>query len=158
MMQKVFSNKTRQTQSNELYQGKDLREATDWVFGHWAQKLFVAYHISCLKSQGVSVGTKLYVGNLSYSCDDHALGNMFAEIGDVASARVIKDRETGRSKGFGFVEMSSEDDARRAISQMNGRDIQGRPLTVNEARPQESRGSFGGGGGSRGGYATSSRY
>ena len=97
------------------------------------------------------LGTKLYVGNLAYSVDKSNLEEMFADFGTVASAQVIMDRETGRSKGFGFVEMGSEQEAQAAISGLNGKNVDGRNLTVNEARPQEPRsGGFGGGGARRG--------
>src|SRR5947199_10835150 len=95
------------------------------------------------------MGKKLYVGNLTYGVGDSDLEQMFAPHGTVQSAQVIMDRDTGRSKGFGFVEMGSDQEAQAAIAAMNGKDIQGRPLTVNEARPKEGGG--GGGGGGRGG-------
>jgi RNA recognition motif-containing protein len=97
----------------------------------------------------------LYVGNLPYSVSDADLEAMFAPHGTVQSAQVIMDRDTGRSKGFGFVEMGSAQEAQAAITAMNGKDIDGRKLTVNEARPREERrpgGGGGGGGGGRGGY------
>ena|SRR5690349_2645534 len=97
------------------------------------------------------MGKKLYVGNLSYSVRDSDLEEMFAAHGSVQSAQVIMDRDTGRSKGFGFVEMASDQEAQSAISALNGKDVAGRPLTVNEARPREE-GGRGGGGGGRGGY------
>jgi cold-inducible RNA-binding protein len=93
------------------------------------------------------VATKLYVGNLSFGMTDSDLQNLFESHGTVQSAQVIKDRETGRSKGFGFVEMGSGEEAKSAISALNGREIDGRALTVNEARPREDRG------GSRGGFS-----
>ena len=94
------------------------------------------------------MSSKLYVGNLPYSADDSSLRTNFAEYGDVTSAKVMMDRETGRSKGFGFVEMGSDAEAQAAINGMNGQAIDGRPLVVNEARPREERpGGFGGGGG-----------
>ncbi|WP_374263749.1 RNA recognition motif domain-containing protein [Zoogloea sp.] len=97
------------------------------------------------------MGTKLYVGNLPYSVDKSSLEDIFSAYGNVTSAQVIMDRETGRSKGFGFVEMGSDQEAQGAISGLNGKNIEGRNLTVNEARPQEPRsGGFGGGGGRRG--------
>ncbi len=92
------------------------------------------------------MGTKLYVGNLSYDIKKNDLEQMFAAHGTVTSAQVITDRETQRSKGFGFVEMGSEQEAQAAISALNGKDIDGRALTVNEARPQEPRSGGGGGG------------
>jgi RNA recognition motif-containing protein len=94
---------------------------------------------------------KLYVGNLSFGVTDSALEQMFAAHGSVVSAQIIMDRDTGRSKGFGFVEMSNDQEAQAAIAAMNGQQVEGRTLTVNEARPKESRGP-GGGGGGRGGY------
>ena len=99
------------------------------------------------------MSTKIYVGNLPYSVTDSSLQSNFAEFGGVSSAKVMTDRETGRSKGFGFVEMGSDAEAQAAINGMNGQPLQGRPLVVNEARPREERpGGYGGGGGSRGGY------
>jgi RNA recognition motif-containing protein len=95
------------------------------------------------------MGKKLYVGNLSYDVDSSGLEQMFAEFGTVQSAQIISDRETGRSKGFGFVEMSSDAEAQAAIAAMSGKQMGGRSLTVNEAKPREERG---GGGGGRGGY------
>jgi cold-inducible RNA-binding protein len=94
---------------------------------------------------------KLYVGNLSYSVTNQTLEDMFAPYGSVRSAQVIQDRETGRSKGFGFVEMNDANAAREAIKGLSEKEFDGRALTVNEARPREER-SGGGGGGSRGGY------
>jgi hypothetical protein len=96
-----------------------------------------------------ALGKKLYVGNLSYSISSSDLEKLFASFGSVESAQVIADRESGRSKGFGFVEMGSDEEAQAAIRGLNGQDNDGRPLTVNEARPREERS---GGGGGRGGY------
>ncbi|MCP4828929.1 MAG: RNA-binding protein [Proteobacteria bacterium] len=93
----------------------------------------------------------IYVGNLSYNITEEDLRAMFAEYGDVSSAKLIIDRDSGRSKGFGFVEMSTEDAGQKAIDELNGRDVSGRSLTVNKARPREER-PRGGGGGGRGGY------
>jgi RNA recognition motif-containing protein len=101
------------------------------------------------------MGKKLYVGNLPYSVSDSDLQQMFEAHGTVQSAQVIMDRDTGRSKGFGFVEMGSDAEAQAAINAMNGNEIDGRALTVNEARPKEGGGGGGGGGrggGGRGGY------
>lgn len=97
---------------------------------------------------------KLYVGNLPYSTSDSDLERLFEAHGTVQSAQVIMDRDTGRSKGFGFVEMSSDQEAQAAIAALSGKDVDGRALTVNEARPREERGGGGGGGGrgGRGGY------
>ena len=98
------------------------------------------------------MGKKLYVGNLGYGVDNTQLEKLFAEHGTVESAAVITDRGTGQSKGFGFVEMSSNSEAQAAISALNGKQHDGRPLTVNEAKPREDRGGGGGGGfGGRGG-------
>jgi RNA recognition motif-containing protein len=93
------------------------------------------------------MGKRLYVGNLSYGTTDDTLRQLFGAHGSVASAQVIMDRDTGRSKGFGFVEMSSDQEAQAAIQALNGKDVDGRALTVNEARPKTE-----GGGGGRGGY------
>lgn len=96
------------------------------------------------------MGNKLYVGNLAYSVRDESLQEAFSQFGAVTSAKVMMDRETGRSKGFGFVEMSSAAEAQAAMNAMNGQPLEGRPLVVNEARPREERpGGFGGGGGGR---------
>jgi len=94
---------------------------------------------------------KLYVGNLPYSVNDDSLKEIFAAAGTVQSAMVIVDRMSGRSKGFGFVEMGSEEEAKAAIETFNGKEVEGRKLTVNEARPKEERprGDFGNGGGDR---------
>jgi RNA recognition motif-containing protein len=97
------------------------------------------------------MGKKLYVGNLSYGITDSTLQQLFEPHGSVQSAQVIMDRDTGRSKGFGFVEMGSDQEAQAAIQAMNGKEIEGRPLTVNEARPKEGGGGGGGRGGPRGG-------
>jgi RNA recognition motif-containing protein len=99
------------------------------------------------------MGKKLYVGNLSYDVDSSALEAMFAPFGTVQSAQVIADRDTGRSKGFGFVEMGSDAEAQAAIAAMSGKMVGGRSLTVNEAKPKEDRG----GGGGRGGYGGGGR-
>ena len=108
------------------------------------------------------MGNKLYVGNLAYSVRDDSLQQAFAQFGTVTSAKVMMDRESGRSKGFGFVEMGSDAEAQAAINGMNGQPLEGRAVVVNEARPREERpGGFGGGrggygggggGGGRGGY------
>ena len=105
---------------------------------------------------------KLYVGNLSFSTSTQDLEKMFGEIGTVESTNIIEDRETGRSRGFGFIEMSSKEEGQNAIATLNGKEIDGRALTVNEAKPREERGGGGGnrgGGGGRGGYGGGgSRY
>ena len=106
------------------------------------------------------MGSKLYVGNLSYDVDSSALESLFSPHGTVRSAQIITDRDTGRSKGFGFVEMGSDAEAQAAIAALNGQQSGGRALTVNEAKPREERprgggggyGGGGGGGGGRGGY------
>lgn len=93
---------------------------------------------------------KLYVGNLSFNTSNQDLNDLFGEIGTVESTNIIEDRETGRSRGFAFVEMSSQAEGETAIAQLNGKEVDGRELKVNEAKPQENR--SGGGGGGRGGY------
>jgi len=102
------------------------------------------------------MGNKLYVGNLPYSVRDSDLEQAFGQFGAVTSAKVMMERDTGRSKGFGFVEMGSDAEAQAAISGMNGQSLGGRSVVVNEARPMEARpprsGGFGGGGGGGGGY------
>jgi RNA recognition motif-containing protein len=114
--------------------------------------------------RGESMGKKLYVGNMSYDVDSSALQQLFTAYGTVESAEVIADRDTGRSKGFGFVEMSTEAEAQAAIAALNGQEHNGRALTVNEAKPRENRGGggggrggYGGGGGGRGGYGGGGR-
>jgi cold-inducible RNA-binding protein len=102
------------------------------------------------------VGRKLYVGNLPFSATEEEIAAKFAACGTVESAKLITDRDTGRSKGFGFVEMSSDAEAQAAIDKLNGQDYGGRPMTVNEARPQQKKGprpggGYGGGGGGYGG-------
>jgi RNA recognition motif-containing protein len=105
------------------------------------------------------MGKKLYVGNLSYDVDSAALEAMFTGHGSVTSAQIIQDRDTGRSKGFGFVEMSSDAEAQAAITALNGQQNGGRALTVNEAKPREERPRSGGGGGyGGGGGGNRSRY
>ncbi|MEK6603197.1 MAG: RNA-binding protein [Nitrospirota bacterium] len=97
------------------------------------------------------MGTKLYVGGLPYSTTEQQLSELFAPQGSVTSAKVITDKFTGQSRGFGFVEMSTEDEAQKAISALNGTQLDGRTMTVNEAKPQEKRTAGGGGGGYGGG-------
>jgi RNA recognition motif-containing protein len=105
-------------------------------------------------SNGASM--KLYVGNLSFSTSEDQLRELFAAHGDVTSASLVMDRETGRPRGFGFVEFSNPEHAKAAINALNGKNVDGRDLTVNEAKPREGggggRGGFGGGGGGRGGF------
>ena len=95
---------------------------------------------------------KLYVGNLAFETSSTSLQELFSQVGTVESASVIEDRETGRSRGFGFVEMATKEEGEAAIAQFNGKEHNGRNLTVNEARPRENRGGGGGGGGGRGGF------
>lgn len=97
------------------------------------------------------MGKKLYVGNLSYDVTDNALAQMFEAHGTVESAAIIMDRDTGRSKGFGFVEMKNDQEAQAAIAAFNGKEMNGRALVVNEARPKTDRGGSGGGYGGGGG-------
>jgi RNA recognition motif-containing protein len=106
--------------------------------------------------KGAFMGSKLYVGNLSYNVTSSQLEELFSQHGTVQSAEVIQDRDTGRSKGFGFVQMGSDEEAQGAISALNGQEHDGRALTVNEAKPREERprgggGGYGGGGGGYGG-------
>jgi len=108
------------------------------------------------------MGKKIYVGNLSYTLNDQSLVDVFSEFGNVESARIVTDRESGRSKGFAFVEMSTEDEAQNAIAKLNGAELEGRAMNVSEAKPMApregggGRGGFGGGrsggGGGRGGF------
>jgi cold-inducible RNA-binding protein len=95
---------------------------------------------------------KLYVGNLSFNTSNQDLSDLFSQVGTVETATVVEDRETGRSRGFGFVEMASKEEGQKAIEELNGKEVDGRELKVNEAKPRENRGfGGGGGGGSRGG-------
>lgn len=102
------------------------------------------------------MGKKLYVGNLSYEVTDSTLAKLFEPFGTVESAQIIMDRDTNRSKGFGFVEMKTDEEAQAAITGLNGQESNGRNLTVNEARPKPE-GGRGGGGGGRGGYGGGGR-
>ena len=106
------------------------------------------------------MGAKIYVGGLPYSASESQLTSLFAEHGTVESARVIADKFTGQSRGFGFVEMSTDEEAKAAITALNGSQMDGRSLTVNEAKPMEPRSGGGGGGGSRfgGGGGNRNRY
>ena len=105
------------------------------------------------------MSTKLYVGNLSFQTSNQDLNELFASVGTVETANVVEDRETGRSRGFGFVEMASKDEAENAIAQLNGKEVNGRELKVNEAKPREDRGGRGnGGGGGRGGSGGGGGY
>ncbi len=103
------------------------------------------------------MATKLYVGNLPYSAKEESLKEHFSSAGSVASVKIIIDRETGRSKGFGFVEMDSEDGAQSAVSQLDGQEFEGRSLRVSEAKPQPERTGGGFGGGGRGGFGGGNR-
>ncbi len=95
------------------------------------------------------MGRKLYVGNLPYSASQDSLQETFSQCGTVESVNVITDRDTGQSKGFGFIEMSSDSEAQKAIQELNGKEIDGREIKVNEAKPKAPRGGGGGGGGNR---------
>lgn len=105
------------------------------------------------------MGKKLYVGNLSWGMNDDSLKDAFAQSGSVVSAMIIKDKMSGRSKGFGFVEMATEEEAQAAIASLNGKELDGRAITVNEARPMEERPKrdFNDRGGSRGGFGGGNR-
>jgi RNA recognition motif-containing protein len=98
------------------------------------------------------MGTRLYVGNLPYSVTELELRDLFASLGTITEAKIVTDRDTGRPRGFGFVEMSTEDEAKKAIEELNGRDVQGRPLAVKEAEDRRGGGGGGRGGGGGGGY------
>jgi RNA recognition motif-containing protein len=107
------------------------------------------------------MSTKLYVGNISFNTSNQDLESLFGKVGTVLSSNVVEDRETGRSRGFAFVEMSSKEEAQSAIASLNGKEVDGRALLVNEAKPRENRsngGGYGGGGGNRGGYGGGSRW
>lgn len=104
------------------------------------------------------MGKRLYVGNLSYTAGNSELEELFRQFGNVQNAEVVADRASGRSKGFGFVEMSSDDEAQAAVAALNGQQHMGRALTVSEAKPREERGSGGGYGGGRGGSGRSGSY
>ena len=104
------------------------------------------------------MNNKLYVGGLPYSTTEEALEQLFSEHGNVESAKVITDRDTGRSRGFGFVEMETAGEAQKAITALNGTDLDGRTLTVNEAKPRENRSRGGGGGGFGGGGGGRDRW
>ncbi len=107
------------------------------------------------------MATKLFIGSLAWATTDESLSALFSQVGTVTSARVITDRATGRSKGFGFVEMSTDEEAQKAVAELNGKDLDGRTIVVNEARPMEprdnSRGGFGGGRPAGGGYGGGNR-
>ena len=96
------------------------------------------------------LGKKIYIGNLSYNVDDQSLAGLFSQFGEVESARIVTDRDSGRSKGFAFVEMSTEAEASTAIEKLNGTEFSGRNLNVSEAKPMAPKGNRGGGGGGRG--------
>ena len=104
------------------------------------------------------MATKLFIGSLAWATTDDSLKDLFASVGTVVSASVIMDRETNRSKGFGFVEMSSDEEAKAAVDQLNGKDLDGRAIVVSEARPREERPRGGGGGGYGGGGGDRQRY
>lgn len=104
------------------------------------------------------MATKLFVGSLSWGVDDTQLNDFFAGCGTVVSAKVIVDRESGRSKGFGFVEMSNDDEAKKAIAELDGKELDGRPINVSEAKPREERPARDFGGGDRRGSYSGNRY
>jgi cold-inducible RNA-binding protein len=111
----------------------------------------VAGSAAIVQLSGETMETKLYVGNLAYNTTEADLQAMFAQSGVVKSVQIIKDRDTGQSKGFGFVEMTTQEEAQNAIKALNGKEVAGRALTVNLAKPREERSGGGGGGGGRGG-------
>jgi cold-inducible RNA-binding protein len=120
-----------------------LRPATVFAEAHPIRSFFSLP----IRGKGISMSTKLYVGNLAFQTTSQQLQELFAQAGTVESASVVEDRETGRSRGFAFVEMSTQEEATSAIEQFNGKEVGGRALKVNEAKPRES-----GGGGGRGGF------
>lgn len=104
------------------------------------------------------MGKKIYIGNLSFNVDDQSLADLFQQFGTVETARVVMDRDSGRSKGFAFVEMAADADAANAIQELNGKDFSGRALNVSEAKPMAPRENRGGGGASRSNFGGRSRY
>jgi RNA recognition motif-containing protein len=120
-----------------------LRPATVFAEAHPIRSFFSLPN----RGKGISMSTKLYVGNLAFQTTSQQLQELFAQAGTVESASVVEDRDTGRSRGFAFVEMSTKEEATSAIEQFNGKEVGGRALKVNEAKPRES-----GGGGGRGGF------
>jgi RNA recognition motif-containing protein len=111
------------------------------------------FHLSTYQER-IKMGKKLYVGSIPFTATEEDLSNLFSTIGEVESVKIITDQATGRSKGFGFVEMATEEDAKKAIDDLNGKSFMERSIVVNEARPQQPREKrgFGGGGGGRGGF------
>lgn len=103
------------------------------------------------------MGNKIYVGSLAFSATEESLAAVFAKYGEVSSVKIITDRDTGRSKGFAFVEMSTDEQAKSAIAELNGKEFEGRPMNVSEARPQQPRDNRRGGGGGGGGYGRGRR-
>ena len=146
-----------------LVRKRRLRLDLEFLFGTF---LSVPAAIASFRSIQRKMSTKLYVGNLSFRVTSEDLQEHFSTAGEVNSANVVMDRETGRSRGFGFVEMASDDAANNAIAQFNGQEYDGRNLVVNEARPREEgggggrggRGGYGGGGGGRGDYGGGGRW
>jgi RNA recognition motif-containing protein len=122
-----------------------------FVFGFSIDPSDLIQSVASHTARSRAVGKRLYVGNLAYGVSDSALEQLFSQYGTVHSAQVIQDRATGRSKGFGFVEMDNDSQAQAAIEGLHEREVEGRRLTVNEARPREERGGGGGYGGGRGG-------
>lgn len=137
----------------------DLSRLTDCVFGPLLplEKLFSRPRQCHFPEGGTPIGSKIYVGGLPYAATESQLTTLFATHGSVESARVITDKFTGQSRGFGFVEMSTPEEAKAAIAALNGSQMDGRPLTVNEAKPQEPR-TGGGGGGRFGGGEKRGRF
>ena len=120
-----------------------------------------SFCLSALEKTRISMGTKLYVGNLSFNTTENDLQDLFATVGPVQEVLLMQDRVTGKSRGFGFVTMTNEQDAQGAVSQFHGKSVDGRALTVNEARPREERSGGGGGrsyGGGGGGYSGGGGY
>jgi len=155
-----------------IFQTRRSRSIEHWNARFFARSRFVEAHLvqsfsfnpGSRKGKHTKMSMKLYVGNLSFQTSSDDLHQLFSQVGTVDSVNVIEDRETGRSRGFAFVEMSSSEEGNAAIQQFNGHDVGGRTLTVNEAKPREDRGGgrggFGGGRGNSGnrGFGGRSRY
>jgi cold-inducible RNA-binding protein len=136
-----------------------MKSIRTWSFDRYRfaeANRFVSFFASQKRKRSIFMSTKLYVGNLAFQTTSEELQALFAQAGTVESASVVEDRMTGRSRGFAFVEMATKEEAASAIDQFNGKEVGGRALKVNEAKPRENRGGGGGGGrgfgGNRGGY------
>jgi RNA recognition motif-containing protein len=146
----------REQGSYSNFRSRSVKSIRTWSFdrNRFAEANPIRASFSIQKREDKAMSTKLYVGNLAFQTTSEELQELFAQAGTVQSASVIEDRDTGRSRGFGFVEMSSNEEAAAAIDQFNGKEVNGRALKVNEAKPRENRGGGGGRGfgGGRGGF------